>query len=89
MIASDQVVSVVQDNLHLVFGETDSSKRQAQIERLWAKSEVSIFVDPNHVFRGHGEIDECVSKLQLQFPGWKFTELGIFEHRQAVSGPNH
>src|ERR1700743_3789096 len=76
MATSNQIVSVVQDNLHLVFGEPDAAKRQSQIKRLWSSSEDSVFVDPDNVFRGHAAIDDCVSKLQVRFPGWKFKELG-------------
>ena len=41
-----------------------------------------MFVDPEKTFRGHDEIDECVTELHTQMPGWVFSETSELWLRQ-------
>lgn len=76
--SADLAISAVKANLHLVFEEADATKRKAAIERLWMKSEDTIFVDPERIWNGHAQIDECVTELVKKFAGWVFVEIGKY-----------
>ncbi|KAK5171306.1 uncharacterized protein LTR77_004450 [Saxophila tyrrhenica] len=73
---SNPAVAAIQDNLHLIFEEADATKRRAAIEQLWANSEDAVFVDPERIWRGHDEIDQCITSLVEKFKGWVFVEIG-------------
>jgi hypothetical protein len=76
--AAEVAISTVKEDLHLVFGEANRDKRQKSIERLWVKSEDVVFVDPEKIWKGHEELNDCVDALTKKFPGWVFTELGAY-----------
>lgn len=75
MTTVEQAAAVIKDNLYLVFGEEDVSKRNEAIQRLYT-SEKSVFVGPEGVFHGHESISKCVDAVQANFVGWKFKHRG-------------
>jgi hypothetical protein len=71
---SEQVSSLLRQNLFSVFGERDQSKRKLVIEKIWAQE--GVFTDPEGVHIGHAEIDAAVGALLEKFPEFVFTEIG-------------
>lgn len=76
MSTTDEIRSLARDNLYLVFGERDVSKRLAQLSRLFAPAPQVLFVDATSVCRTHEAISDFVSSLLEKTPGFAFSELG-------------
>lgn len=74
MTTIDQAESAIRDNLHQIFGEADTNKRDEAISRIWTASEDAAFVDPEKTYHGHKQISDCVAELSEKFAGWVFTE---------------
>ena len=75
------IETLLRENLHGVFGEHDTQKRQSNIARLWAED--GVFVDHNSCYEGHSSIDHAASKLGEKCPNCVFTEGG---EPQAFNG---
>ena len=70
--------SAIIDNLHFVFEEANNEKRISAIQRIWNQSSEATFVDPERIWRGYEDIDNCVRDLQKKFAGWVFKEIGRY-----------
>ena len=62
---------LLERNLLEVFNGTDVAKRRKAIGQLWAES--CVFIDPDGIHRGMQAIEETVSRLLTQFPGYQFA----------------
>ena len=70
----DTIETLLQRNLHEVFGERDASKRREAIAQLW--TEDCTFIDHSGKTHGRDELDLAVALLQQRTPGYAFTETG-------------
>jgi len=76
MTTSTVVTKILQDNLYLIFGESDPEKRLVALSQLWVPSSNSLFIDPLGIFRSHQAISDLVGSLHKENQGWEFKETG-------------
>ncbi len=68
------VAELLERNLLAVFGERDSTRRQAALETLWSPQ--GVFIDPDGQYVGIDAIGRRVDELQARFPGFVFVARG-------------
>ena len=78
MATKEQVIQLTKDNINLVFGESDVTKRLETISSIYAPDSDVLFVDPMGAHRSHQSISDMVSKLQEMGPGDVFSEIGMY-----------
>jgi hypothetical protein len=71
---SSTIETLLRRNLHEVFGEHDSSKRRAVIEKLYVED--AVFSDPHDRNVGREALDQAVVALHKLSPGHAFKEIG-------------
>jgi hypothetical protein len=76
MTTTDVVIKLLQDNLHLIFGEPDEEKRLAQLNRVWYPDSECLFIDPMGIFSTHKSISDLAAGLQASSVGSVFTQIG-------------
>jgi hypothetical protein len=62
-------------NLHEIFGERDTRKRQEKLAELWVPSVDAIFLEGGGVFLGFDAISDMIEDLLNKAPGFIFKEL--------------
>ena len=65
---------LLERNLLAVFGERDTTSRQAALVTLWSPQ--GVFVDPDGRYVGLEAIDRRIDELQAGFPGFVFVARG-------------
>jgi hypothetical protein len=78
MATKEQAIQLTKDNLHLVFGERDVTKRLETISVKYVLSSEVLFIDPMGVYRSHQAVSDMVSKLQEMGPEDVFSEIGMY-----------
>jgi len=76
------IETLLRENIHGVFSETDAQKRRANIARLWAED--GVFVDHNSRYEGHSGIELAAGGLTKKFPNFIFTERGEIQVYNGV-----
>lgn len=72
--------TLLRENIHGVFGESDAEKRRKNIARLWAED--GVFIDPDGRYEGHAGVARAAEGVAKRFPGFIFTDYKI----QAYNG---
>jgi hypothetical protein len=73
MSSTQEVSTILEDNLFQVFGEANHDKRLAALAKLWTADSDCLFIDPMGVFRTHNDISTFIGKLQEKHDGKIFT----------------
>lgn len=91
MATKEQAIQLMKDNIHLVFGERDVTKRLETISSSYVPSSEVLFIDPMGVHRSHQAISDYVSKLQEMGPEDVFSEIGMYSrfHAMCELGSQH
>lgn len=71
---SEQIETLMNANLHEVFGERDPILRRAAIERTY--TEDVEFLDPDEIVVGYDDLDAKAAKLLADAPGFVFSAAG-------------
>jgi hypothetical protein len=77
IIMSITIETLLQRNLHEVFGERDPARRAVAIEALFTPD--CVFSDPHGHYVGRAALDDAVSALHERFPDHAFSEIGAPE----------
>ena len=87
---SSSISTLLNRNLHDVFGENDSARRRAAIDEIF--TEDCVFYQPGGVHRGRNEIDRVAGAIKATHPDFRYQavaepeELGNGGRVQWVSG---
>ena len=88
---SYSISTLLNRNLHDVFGENDPARRRAAIDEIY--TEDSVFYDPSKgVYRGRDEIDRIAGAIRATHPDFRYQpiaepeELGNGGRIRWVSG---
>lgn len=68
------VETLLRENIHGVFSESDTERRHKAIARLWAED--GVFIDHDGRYEGHSGVARAADGLAKKFPNWVFTERG-------------
>jgi hypothetical protein len=68
------IETLLRENIHGVFSESDAEKRRKDIARLWAED--GVFIDPDSRYEGHSGIALAAEGVVKKFPNFIFTERG-------------
>ena len=76
MTSKSRAIAITTENLTLVFGETDASKRKQKLTDLWYGDNEVLFIDPLGVFKTHEAILGLIEKLLAMGVGLEFSAIG-------------
>jgi len=81
---SHSITTLLNRNLHDVFGENNATRRREAIEEIF--HEDAVFYDPQGSYRGWDEIDRIADKLRSMHPDFQYTETHANENLHEVAG---
>ena len=87
---SSSISTLLNRNLHDVFGEDDPARRRAAIDEIF--TEDCVFYQPGGVYNGRNEIDRIAGAIKATHPDFRYQavaepeELGNGGRVQWVSG---
>jgi SnoaL-like domain len=70
-------ISAVVDDYFAMWNATDPDRRAAAITAAWSPD--AKYVDPMFAAEGHAALDEMVTQVHEQFPGYRFHRTGQVE----------
>ena len=88
MTTQEQAIQITKDDLHLIFGESDVTKRKKSLSKLWVSSSDSACISPFGVEDSHQAISDLVDKLFAQTPGLVFKELSMTRRLNRTNKSN-
>ena len=78
------VASLLQQNLHGVFGEADPLRRRATAEAIYADDVV--FHDPKGVHQGRRAVVDIAGRIRATHPDFRYEEIAPPEDLQGTAG---
>ncbi len=77
------IATLLERNLHGVFGEADEALRRATAEDIYAED--AVFAEPHGVYRGRGEIIRMAGVIRAAHPTFRYQLVGPVEvlHEEA------
>ncbi len=70
---SNTISTLLNRNLHGVFGEIDPTRRHAAIDEIFAED--CVFYEPKGVHRGRDEIDRIAGVIKATHPGFHYQPI--------------